>query len=170
MLTLATKSPEPAGVNKILFEKYKYKDDEGYYNLHTTIYGSRVNPQGFRIEFQKRKLILQNRDNINAYWPVSIFKDVLASKSNNVLLVFANTKGERKTLKEKFHFCEAYLLSNLDINKFKKAIESDKLKIDMRIGAYRSGRFKGKYHDHGTGFRISKKDFLSLFSSYRQLI
>ncbi|PIR91596.1 hypothetical protein COU03_01570 [bacterium (Candidatus Gribaldobacteria) CG10_big_fil_rev_8_21_14_0_10_41_12] len=34
MLTLATKSPEPKGVNKVLFEKYKYLDKEGKYNLH----------------------------------------------------------------------------------------------------------------------------------------
>ncbi|MBU1246684.1 hypothetical protein KJ973_00255 [Patescibacteria group bacterium] len=29
MLTVATKSPEPKGINKVLFEKYKYLDKEG---------------------------------------------------------------------------------------------------------------------------------------------
>ncbi len=41
MLTIATKSPEPKGVNKVLFEKYKYLDEEGQFNLHSTVYGSR---------------------------------------------------------------------------------------------------------------------------------
>lgn len=99
-----------------------------------------------------------------------MFQDVLVSKSNKILLVFAEAKGERKTLNEQFHFIEAYLLSDLDINKFKKAIEKDMLRVDIRIGAYRTGDNKGKYHDHGTGFRINKRDFLMLFNSYKQLI
>ena len=52
MLTLATKSPEPKGVNKVLFEKYKYLDKEGKYNLHSTVCGSRNNPQSFRVVFE----------------------------------------------------------------------------------------------------------------------
>ena len=104
------------------------------------------------------------------YWPISIFDDVLKAKSDKILLAFAETKGERKTKNEKFHFTEAYLLSNLNINKFKSAVESDKLKIDIRIGVYRSGKNKGEYHDHGTGFRINKRDFLHLFDNFTQII
>jgi len=170
MLTLATKSPEPKGVNRVLFEKYKYKDKEGFYNLHSTVYGSRLNPQGFRVRLDDSRLILENKNNIECYYPISIFQDVLMSKSNKILLVFAETKGERKTINEQFHFVEAYLLSDLNINKFKTAVQEDKLKVDIRIGVYRSGKNKGKYHDHGTGFRINKRDFLLLFDKYNQLI
>lgn len=170
MLTVATKSPEPKGVNKVLFEKYKYLDKEGQFNLHSTVCGSRKNPQSFKVVFENDNLVLKNKSRITAYWPVSIFDDVLKAKSDKILLAFAETKGERKTKNEKFHFTEAYLLSNLNINKFKSAVESDKLKIDIRIGAYRSGKNKGKYHDHGTGFRINKKDFLLLFDNFTQII
>lgn len=170
MLTIATKSPEPKGTNKILFEKYKYKDIEGSYNLHATVCGSKKNPQSFQVIFKNDKLVLKNRRNIEAYWPISIFNDVLKAKSNKILLVFAETKGERKTKNEKFHYVEAYLLSSLNINKFKTAVENDKLKVDIRIGAYRSGKNKGKYHDHGTGFRINKRDFLQLFDKFKQII
>ena len=111
-----------------------------------------------------------NKQKIECFYPISIFQDVLVSKSNKILLVFAETKGERKTINEQFHFIEAYLLSDLNINKFQKAVEIDKLKVDIRIGVYRSGKNKGKYHDHGTGFRISKRDFLLLFDNYKQLI
>jgi len=169
MLTIATKSPNPRGVNRVLFKKYKYEDKEKHYCLHSTVYGSRYNPQGFRMVLNDR-LELKNSDNIEAYWPITVFDDVLKSKSDKILLVFADTEGKRKTKNEKFHFVEAYLLSNLNINKFKKAIEEDKLKIDIRIGAYRSGLKKGKYHDHGTGFRINKRDFLHLYDNFQQLI
>ena len=84
--------------------------------------------------------------------------------------MFAETKGESQTKNEKFHFLEAYLLSNLNTDKFKAAIKSDKLKVDIRIGVYRSGKTKGRYHDHGTGFRINKRDFLRLFNNYEQII
>lgn len=170
MLTLATKSPEPKGINRILFERYKYIDKEGCYNLHSTVYGSRYNPQGFKISLRDNKLILENKQNIECYYPISIFQDVLVSKSNKILLVFAETKGERKTINEQFHFIEAYLLFDLNIDKFQKAVQQDKLKVDIRIGVYRSGKNKGRYHDHGTGFRINKKDFLLLFDQYKQLI
>jgi len=170
MLTIATKSPEPKGVNKVLFDKYKYLDKVGEYSLHSTVCGSRKNPQSFRVVFVEERLVLKNKSKIEAYWPVSIFDDVLKVKSDKILLVFAETKGERKTKNEKFHFTEAYLLSKLNINKFKTAIESDKLKIDIRVGTYRSGKNKGKYHDHGTGFRINKRDFLHLFDNFTKVI
>lgn len=170
MLTIATKSPEPKGVNKVLFEKYKYLDKEGKYNLHSTVYGSRKNRQSLNIVFWQDRLVLKNKANILVYWPVSIFNDVLKVKSDKILLVFAETKGERKTKNEKFHFVEAYLLSDLNINKFELAVKKNKLKIDIRIGVYRSGKNKGKYHDHGTGFRINKRDFLHLFDNFAQII
>ncbi len=170
MLTVATKSPLPKGVNKVLFEKCKYLDKEGQYNLHSTVLGSRPNRQGLQITLNDDNLVLKNNHKIEAYWPLSIFDDVLKSKSNKILLVFAETKGERKTTSEKFHYTEAYLLSDLNISKFKNAMKTDKLKVDIRIGAYRSGKHKGRYHDHGTGFRINKRDFLSIFDRYKQIV
>ncbi|OGW42858.1 MAG: glycosyl hydrolase [Nitrospirae bacterium RBG_13_41_22] len=170
MLTIATKSPEPRGVNRILFENYRYKDKEGYDNLHSTVYSSKVNPRGFKVTVKDNKLFLENTKNIEAYWPLSIFDDVLKSKSNKILLVFAETRGKRKTKNELFHYIEAYLLSNMNMKKFEAAIKNDKLKVDIRIGVYRSGKLKGKYHDHGTGFRVNKRDFLHLFDSFIQIV
>jgi len=170
MLTIATKSPEPKGVNRLLFEKLKYKDSSGQYCLHSTISGSRLNNQGLKVTLDNGVLKLENTAGIEAYWPISTFDEVLVSKSNKILLVFAETSGERKTASEKFHYIEAYLLSNLNIGKFATAIQNDKLKIDIRIGVYRSGKSAGKYHDHGTGFRIDKRNFLELFDGYERLI
>jgi len=31
MLTIATKAPNPRGANRVLFEKYRYRDKYGYY-------------------------------------------------------------------------------------------------------------------------------------------
>lgn len=170
MLTIATKSPEPKGINRVLFENYKYKDKEGSYCIHSTVFGSRYNPQGFKLTLRQNKLILENKNNIEAHWPITIFDDVLKSKSDKVFLAFAETKGKRNTKNEQFHYIEAYLLSGLNVDKFATAIENDKLKVDIRIGVYRSGKSQGRYHDHGTAFRINKRDFLHLYDNYKQLI
>lgn len=170
MLTIATKAPKPRGVNKKLYDAYKYIGKDGVYCLHTTSYGSRPNNLSFQVIFENDTIILDNAKKIQAYWPLTIFDDVLKSKSGKILLAFAETSGERATKSEQFHFIEAYLLSGMDFNKFKSAITTDKLKVDTRIGTFKSGKLQGKYHDHGTGFRINKKDFLSLFTSYRRLI
>lgn len=170
MLTLATKSPKPRGINRRLFEQYKYSDAEGYWNLHSTVYGSRTNPQGFRIKYKEGKLFLENTQNIEAYWDEKIFEDVLVSKSNKILLVLAGAKGDTKSGNEQFHYVEAYLLEGLNYDKFHSAIADDYLKIDVRIGVYRSGKNKGKYHDHGTGFRMKKGDFLLLYDNYEKIL
>lgn len=170
MLTLATKSPEPRGVNKVLFENYKYLDQENCHSLHSTVCGSKTNPQGFRLKIANKKLILENKNSIDAFWPITVFDSVIKSKSGKILLVFAETKGERKTANESFHYVEAYLLSNLNKDKFITAIRKDKLKVDIRIGSYRSGKFEGQYHDHGTGLRIDKRNFLELFDKHERLI
>ena len=170
MLTIATKSPLPKGVNRVLYNEYKYLDIDGDYCLHSTVYSSRDNQQGFRIVFDKDKLVLKNNKDIKVYWPLTIFDDILKAKSDKIILVFATTKGRQKSNKEQFHFTEAYLLSTLNIDKFKSAIEDDKLKIDIRIGTYKSGPREGRYHDHGTGFRIHKSNFLHLYDKFDQLI
>ena len=170
MLTIATKSPIPKGINKILFEKYKYIDKGGSYNLHSTVYGSRSNPQSFRVLLDTDRLLLKNKYGIKAYWPISIFEDVIKFKSNNIILVFAETKGKRCTLSEHFHYVDAYVLEGLNLKTFKTAVSNDRLKVDIRIGSYRKGKNKGKYHDHGTAFRISRKDFLELFDSVKKIL
>jgi hypothetical protein len=170
MLTLATKAPKPRGINRVLYDHFKYKDEDGDYCLHTTPGGSKPNNLGFQVLFVEDKLILDNEKNINVYWPITIFDEVLMNKSDYVLLVFSETKGERKTIKEYFHYVEAYLLSDLNKNKFKNAIENDKLKVDIRIGVYKSGKSQGKYHDHGTGFRLNKNNFLELYDNYKKIL
>ena len=76
MLTIATKSPEPKGVNKILYEKYKYIDKDGKYSLHCTVCGSKLNPQSFKVAFEKDRLVLKNKSRIQAYWLISVFDNV----------------------------------------------------------------------------------------------
>lgn len=169
MLTLASKSPLPRGVNKNLFQSYSHIAEDGIRKLYTTIYGSRTNPQGFRVVFDKDKLILQNKNNITAFWQADLLLEGLKTKADKILLVYAETRGKKGMVSEKFHYVEAYLLSGLNLEKFKKALEAGKLKFDIRIGADKTGGKIGVYHDHGTAIRISKQDYLELYEEHRRL-
>jgi hypothetical protein len=39
-----------------------------------------------------------------------------------------------------------------------EALDLGYVMFDFRIGAYKSGKMIGKPHDHGSGFRIKKKN------------
>lgn len=69
-----------------------------------------------------------------------------------------------------FHYIEAYLLAGLNMDKIKKALENGKLKFDIRIGADKTGKRIGIYHDHGTAIRISKQDYPELYEEHRKLL
>jgi len=168
MLTLMSKSPIPRGVNKKLFLTYSHLAKDGVQKLYTTIYGSRANKQGFRLKLDKDKIVILNKDNIEAYWLIDVLFDKLKSKTNNTLLIYAKTKGKKP--KEFFYYQEAFLLSHLNIKKFKKSILDGKLKFDIRIGADKTGGKIGKYHDHGTAIRINKKDFLKIFDERKKIM
>ncbi|MEK7558907.1 MAG: MvaI/BcnI family restriction endonuclease [Patescibacteria group bacterium] len=170
MLTLSSKSPLPRGTNRRIFEFLKRLGDDGIYRLYTTVYGSRKNNRGLRVFIENSKLILVNPANEEAYWILEILDDVLKKGTQKVLLVLAETKGKLGSKREMFHYTEAYLLSGLNFKNLKYAIEHDKLLIDIRIGADLHGKAAGKYHDHGTGFRIHKKDYLQLFEKHEKLI
>lgn len=170
MLTLASRAPLPRGVNRELFEAYKRLGKDGIWRLYTTIYGSRKNTRGFRIDVDETKLVLENPLNIKAFWPVEKLDDILKKGAQKIVLVWADSKGRVGSKDEKFHYKEAYLLSGVNLKNLKKALEKDKLKVDIRIGADKAGKAAGKYHDHGTGFRISKKDYLHLFDMHQRLM
>ena len=170
MLTLSSKSPLPRSVNKKLFDAYNKKGDDNVYRLYTTIYGSRKNNRGFRVKLVGNNLVLENPKKIHVYWPLEQIDDVLKQGNQKVVLVWAETKGKLGSKQERFYYNEAYLLSGISIGKLKQALNSGKLKVDIRIGADLTGKAAGKYHDHGTGFRISKNNYLELFDKYQKLI
>ena len=46
---------------------------------------------------------------------------------------------------------------------FLQGIESENIQYDHRLGIYRSGKSKGKLHNHGGAFRLvsGRKDYLN---------
>lgn len=170
MLTLASKSPLPRGVNKILFNNYSHIAEDGIRKLYTTIYGSRTNPQNFKVVFENNNLVIKNEKNISAYWPVDLLFEGLKAKADKILLVYAETMGKKGSINEKFHYIDAYLLEGINMDEVKEILQEGKLKFDIRIGADRAGQRIGVYHDHGTAMRISKQDYPKLYKNHKKII
>ena len=88
-------------------------------------------------------------------------KEIIEKKLKNIAFITAKHKKEGG--KELFHFQRAVLLTELTFNKFLEGIRKGALLYDIRIGVYRSGKNKGKTHDHGSGFRIKKTKIKDIF-------
>jgi len=158
-VTLFTKAPTyPLRANTYIRENFGVYDDNfrDVKIIHTSFFGNKINnykgEYGFKLEANDidKKLYLKVYDKygleINLEKEIYWTYDVL----NNIL-------------KEKI------LLLKPSLNRFIENINNGTIQFDIRIGVYRSGRNMGKSHDHGSGFRISKKDFFKLYDIVEEI-
>jgi len=177
MVTLFTKSPSfPKKVNSILREKYGQLDGnaEGMKILHTTISGAKFNTFigkiGFKLEVdeqQKKIFIIMNNlqngklEDADIYYSFEDIKEIIEKKCKYI--AYINAKNKKENGKEYFKFTKAVLLSGLTFGKFIDFVKKGIIVYDIRLGVYRSGKNKGKTHDHGSGFRILKNNLNQVF-------
>ena len=175
-LTLFTKSPsQPPKVNTYLRDTYgeSYEDNPNLKRLHTSIFSSKCNTYrgiyGFIIindKVNKRVVIevrnLQsNQVDRSAYWTYEELDTCLNTKLKALFFVYADSKIEKG--EEYFHYTKAKIYLKSSLSKLLQLIDDGKLMVDILIGSYKSGKNKGKPHDHGTGFRIKPVDLDSLY-------
>jgi hypothetical protein len=178
-ITLFTKQPSyPEGANSYLRLKYG-KPDEFYPEilvLHTSMFGDRfntfMNKYAFKIFFdtpKQRVSILIKELGKNKLLKDEIyytFSDIekATSKLKNLFVVYADTKFIDN--QEHFHFTKAEIYLDFNLDNFHKAIENGLIQYDVRIGAYKTGKSKGRTHDHGSGFRIDRNHLKDLYSTF----
>lgn len=177
MVTLFTKSPShPKSVNSVLREKYGNPDDEAdcMKTIHTTVSTSKFNTfvmkYGFKLEVDEKskKIFLLVKDlkkgqiiDTEIYYTFEDLRSIIENKCRYIVYITAETTEENG--KELFHFKKAVLLTGLTFEKFIKLVKEGSIVYDIRIGVYRSGKNKGKTHDHGSGFRFQKHNLNKVF-------
>lgn len=177
MVTLFTKAPTyPKKVNSILREKYGQPDKkaDNMKILHTTIsagdFNTFANMFGFKLKIdeQQQKIFITIKDlhsdkteGAEIYYDFKDVKNIIEKKCKYIAYITAETKKENR--REYFRFIKAVLLSGLTFEKFIEFIKKGIIVYDIRLGVYRSGKNKGKTHDHGSGFRILKKNLAKVF-------
>lgn len=177
MLTLFTLAPTyPKKSNGYLRDTYGMVDEGGIYKkLHTTItaleYNNFGENLGFKLECndEEERIYIRVMDkrtntifNDNIYYTYDKIREVISKKCANIAFVVADTRKNND--KEEFHFTSAKLLTGCTFKSFLCAVKDGRVKYDIRIGSYKSGKNKGKVHDHGSGFRIRKNEISSLFN------
>ena len=170
MMTLFTKKPEGI-TNAEILKRFGYPDPEyaEHKILHQTITNGRKNAMGFHCKIDEkagRLLILKNRKVLGYYDLEFLRQKAIEKIGNGLILVFAESKIEKG--EEYFHYTEAWLLKDIDPAQF-LALS----KYDIRLGVYRSGKNKGKPHDHGSAFRLtrlSQTTFPLLFKTHKRIL
>lgn len=177
MMTLFTKSLSyPKGVNSMLCQRYG-KPDEAFPNLrilHTTVSASDFNTfekrYGFKLSVSEQLgliyLVIKDLQTgkvepVEPYFTFDDLRERVEKKCKKVAYVTAESKKESG--KESFRFSKAVLLSGLTFQKFIDCAKNGLIVYDIRLGAYRSGKLKGKPHDHGSGFRVIKRNINKVF-------
>jgi len=166
MMTLFTKKPEGI-TNAEIRQKYGYPD-KNFPNVkcfrQTLNKGKNAKGFCFQVKDKEGKVYLKKGNKGIGYYEISFIKEKAMQKiGNGLIMVLAENKKENG--KEFFKFSEAYLLKDIDIDKL---IEYSK--YDIRLGVSGSGKLIGKPHDHGSAFRIFKRDLLKLFRTNKKIL
>jgi len=153
---------------KDLINKYGYKDENGRQALYSTVSNKSPNTQGFYINLDEKKnlIILKHKDSdFNfAEWSTYVLAGKFMTKMDRIILCIADNKDIEG--KEHFHFIEAVLLEHPTPEKFLEAFNKSEMLLDIRMHLKESGAVR----NHGTGFRISEKNLMLLYSKNKQLI
>lgn len=179
MLTLTTKSPShPKKVNSLIREKYGRPDATfgDVKVVHTTIKATDFNSfdgrYGFKLDVDDlgrkiyviiKNLLTNQIEPKEIYYSFDDIREIIQTKLQYI--AFIDAKSEKMNGKEKFTFKSAILLYGLNMDKFIEGIKKGYVLYDIRLGAYGVGcKNAGKPHDHGSGFRVFKKDIPKLFT------
>lgn len=153
---------------KDLILKYGYKDENDRQALYSTVSNKTPNAQGFFITLDANKnlIILRNKDSDFHYaeWSTYVLAGKFMTKMDRIIMVIADNKEIDG--KEHFHFNEATLLEHPTPEKFLEAFERTEMSLDLRMYLKESGAVR----NHGTAFRMTEKNLMSLYSKQKKLI
>ncbi len=178
MLTMFTRSPQPARSNTYLRLKYGYASgayDNDEKVLHSTLSADRFTPISntgnmLKIVCDAEKIAIASQDGAeNVYWTREALKRCFEKKYKGKF-VYAKAEARGLGASEKFRFVEAFEVSGFDYDAMISLLEHGKIYVDLRIGQYHHGKDAGKTHDHGTAFRIKESDQHLLFRTRTKIV
>jgi hypothetical protein len=122
---------------------------------------------GYKLRVEKKKLILEiynfynKKINEDLYWEFEWLKRKLETKLKYFALI--NTTRIYSKGKYYYNYNNMKIYKLKDFNVFIELLKQGIITITFKNGYYKSGKYKGNFHDHGTSFRIHKKDLSKLF-------
>ena len=180
--SLFTLKPDyPSGGDEYMRETWGVTDEEYPHIkvLRTSIYATRwsiiykANKMKLEIDDAEQKLKIIYADlnekivDDSVYFSFDSLRNA-SSKLKNTFVI----KAEEKVIDGKIHFkfLEGNAFMDFNFNKCLQLIRDGRARYDNRLGIYRTGKNKGKKHNHGGGIRLVKSsDFKEMFDNYIDL-
>ena len=138
--------------------------------LRTSLYAhrySKVNDKydlKLQINKNKKKLFIVEKKKLDEiiYWNF----DTLFKRASIKLKCLIFVTAKEKQIKQKTHFkyTSAEVHTRFKSNQFINLLGEGFIRYDHRIGIYKTGKYKGKQHNHGGGFRIAHSNLHKLFN------
>jgi hypothetical protein len=174
MLTLFTRTPEPAKANNYLRLTYGYSSsayDNDEKVLHATLTASKfvnISNTGHKLKIvcDEKKIYLESENGAEEVWWTHENLRKAFEKKYPKTLIYVKAESRNNGKNEEFKYIMAHELSDFNYDSMIALLQNGKIFIDLRIGQYPDGRT----HDHGTGFRIREADQDSLFKTSRNLL
>lgn len=122
----------------------------------------------YKLQVNKNKIVLEiyNSKNIlinnEVYWDFEWLRRKLETKLNYFALINTTRIYSKGKYYYNYNNMKIYKLKSFDI--FIDLIKKGIISITFKNGYYKSGKYKGKFHDHGTSFRIRKNNLSKLFN------
>jgi hypothetical protein len=182
-VTLFTKAPDfPTQANAYLNSRYgePYEDNPSLNNLHTSMFANKYNTFHNKYSFKLINdreakvlkigvydIVTKNLIDSTAGYTYACLENVLKKKLKNLFYVTAERKYENGD--EMFRYYKAEIYTTPSLENFLKMIDEGNIMYDIRIGSYQSGKYFGKAHDHGSGFRVLESNFHLLYETYEKI-
>ena len=156
-----------------LTEKYGYPDKKwkGKKSLKGNINAVEKRKIGlfnsYKLKMDKKRIVLEiynyygKKINEDLYWDYFWLKKKLETKLNYFALI--NTTRIYSRGKYYFNYNKMNIYKLKDFETFINLIKDGTIIIVLKYGYHNTGLKKGKFHDHGTSFRIKKNDLYKLF-------
>ena len=157
-------------------EKYGYPDRD-YKNIKVfkgNIYSRSLNKIGLfnhyklRVDKENKRIILEIYDyyknliNSDIYWDFDSLKEKLERKLQKLAIITVDKLYFDKDYYYLYKSINFYTLKSFDV--FIDLIDKGYIFVTFKTGVVKSGKYKGKFQDHGTAFRISKNNINELYN------
>lgn len=159
---------------KDFFEIERIKKEYGYPDsdlknckvLNGDIFCKNKNKIGTKFFFQSQIDNLNKRINLlvfdyhgnlidnETFWPFDKIREKLYCKLKYLAIIKIKTKKINNKQYYKYDSIEIFKLRSFEF--FLKSIQYDYIKIQFKIGVFKSGKRIGQTHDRGTGFQINQ--------------
>lgn len=157
-------------------DKYGYPDKD-YRNINVfkgNIYGTHLNNIGLfnnfklRVDKENKKIFLEIYDyykrltNSDIYWDFDSLKEKLERKLQKLAIINVDKLYSNKEYYYFYRSIKFYKLKSFE--SFVDLIEKGYIFVTFKTGVGKSGKYEGKFQDHGTAFRISKNNIDKLYN------